>query len=110
MGLQNSFKIWPPNELVSSSASLSALHVLAVWNLLLFQMCSVSSRLLSLGPGGSDGKEPACSVGDLGSIPGWGRYWRRVWQPTPVFLPGESPWTAEPGGLLCMGSQSVRLD
>ena len=24
---------------------------------------------------------------------------RRVWQPTPVFLPGESPWTEEPGGL-----------
>ena len=25
--------------------------------------------------------------------------WRRTWQPTPVFLPGESPWTEEPGGL-----------
>ena len=25
--------------------------------------------------------------------------WRRAWQPTPVFLPGESPWTEEPGGL-----------
>ena len=24
-------------------------------------------------PGGSDGKESACSVGDLSSIPGWGR-------------------------------------
>ena len=24
--------------------------------------------------------------------------WRRKWQPTPVFLPGES-WTEEPGGL-----------
>ena len=24
---------------------------------------------------------------------------RRVWQPTPVFLPGESPWTEDPGGL-----------
>ena len=23
--------------------------------------------------GGSDGKEPACNVGDLGSIPGWER-------------------------------------
>ena len=22
--------------------------------------------------------------------------WRRAWQPTPVFLPGESPWTGEP--------------
>ena len=25
--------------------------------------------------------------------------WRRAWQPTPVFLPGESPWTEEPGKL-----------
>ena len=41
--------------------------------------------------------------GDLCSIPGLGRFpWRRKWQPTPVFLPGElhgqkslagySPW------------------
>ena len=27
---------------------------------------------------------------DAGSIPGWGRSpWRRAWQSTPVFLPGE---------------------
>jgi len=25
-------------------------------------------------PGGSDGKEPACNSGDLGSIPGLGKY------------------------------------
>jgi len=25
--------------------------------------------------------------------------WRRARQPTPVFLPGESPWTEEAGGL-----------
>ena len=45
-------------------------------------------------PGGSVGKESACSAGDgsrwkfnprAGKIP-----WRRVWQPTAVFLPGES--------------------
>ena len=24
---------------------------------------------------------------------------KRAWQPTPVFLPGEFPWTEEPGGL-----------
>ena len=30
----------------------------------------------------------------------WKIPWRRrVWQPTPVFLPGKSPWTGEPGGL-----------
>ena len=48
-------------------------------------------------PGGLDGKEPACNVGDLDSIPGLGG------------SPGEGngypllawryPWTEEPGGL-----------
>ena len=27
----------------------------------------------------------------------------RAWQPTPEFLPGDSPWTEEPGGLQSMG-------
>ena len=35
--------------------------------------------------------------------------WRRKWQPTPVFtpvfLPGKSPWTEEPGGLQSTGLQ-----
>ena len=58
-------------------------------------------------PGGSDGKESACNAEDLGSIPGLGRSWRRVWQPTVVFLPGESPRIEEPGRLQSMGSQRV---
>ena len=33
-------------------------------------------------------------------------HWRRKWQPTPVFLPGESQRRGEPGGLLSMGSHS----
>ena len=41
-------------------------------------------------PGGSGGKEAACNAEDLGSIPGSERFpWRREWQPSPVFLPGE---------------------
>ena len=41
---------------------------------------------LSLSKGGSDDKESACNTGDRGGkIP-----WRKTWQPTPVFLPGES--------------------
>ena len=45
-------------------------------------------------PGGASGKEPACQCRRhrrcrfnpwVGKIP-----WRRAWQPTPVFLPGES--------------------
>ena len=57
----------------------------------------------------SDGKESACNVGDLGSIPGSGR------------SPGEGngyqlqyscmkiPWTEEPGGLLSMGLQESAM-
>ena len=45
-------------------------------------------------PCGSTGKESACNVGDLSSIPGLGRFpWRRERLPTPVFQTGEySPW------------------
>ena len=48
-------------------------------------------------PGSTSGKEFASRCGFdpwVGKIP-----WRRAWQPTPVFSPGESPWTEEPGGL-----------
>ena len=45
---------------------------------------------------GSDNKESDCNAGDPSSIPssnpssGVGKIpWRREWQPTPVFLPGE---------------------
>ena len=37
----------------------------------------------------------------VGKIP-----WRRKWQPNPVFLPGESPWTEEPGRLRSKELQS----
>ena len=40
----------------------------------------------------------------------WEDHLRRAWQPTPVFLPGESPWTEEPGRLQSMGWQRVRYD
>ena len=38
----------------------------------------------------------------LGKIP-----WRTAWQPTPGFLPGESPWTEDPDGLQSMGSKRL---
>ena len=57
-------------------------------------------------PGGSDGVESICSVGDLGSIPGLGR------------SPGEGhgnssipvwkiPWTEDPGGLHPLGHKDL---
>ena len=41
----------------------------------------------------------------VGKIP-----WRRTWQLTQVFLPGESPWTEEAGRLQSIGSHRVRHD
>ena len=38
----------------------------------------------------------------VGKIP-----WQRAWQPTPVSLPGKSPWTEEPGRLESMESQRL---
>ena len=57
-------------------------------------------------PGGSDGKETACTVGDMGLIPGLGR------------SPGEGnihssilawriPWTEETGRLQSVGSEPL---
>ena len=41
---------------------------------------------------------------------GWANPWRRAWQHTPIFLPSESQWTEESGGLQSMGSQRVGHD
>ena len=54
-------------------------------------------------PGDSVVKNPPANAGDTGLIPGLGKIpWRRKWQPSPVFLPGNpqgqrslvcySPW------------------
>ena len=40
----------------------------------------------------------------FGKIP-----WRRAWQLTPVFLPGESPWAEEGGGLQSMDCKPVDM-
>ena len=48
--------------------------------------------------------------GRPGFDPGVGKIpFRRAWQPTPVFLPGESLWTEVPGGLQSMAPQRVGL-
>ena len=57
-------------------------------------------------------KKPPANAGDVkrrGFDPSVRKIpWRKAWQPTPVFLPRESPWTEEPGRLQSMGSQRVR--
>ena len=61
-------------------------------------------------PGDLVGKE-SMPCGRPGFDPWVGKIpWRRVWQATPVFLPGESPRSEEPGRLQSMGLQRVRHD
>ena len=64
-------------------------------------------------PGGARGKEPAWLtvleiIRDTGPIPGLEDPQEEARQPTPLFLPGESPWTEEPDRLQSIGSQRVR--
>ena len=58
-------------------------------------------------PCGSAGKESACNVGDLGSIPGLGRS-PREGKVYPLQYPGlENSRIEEPGGLQSIGSQTA---
>ena len=57
-------------------------------------------------PGGSDGKEYACSAGDPGSIPGSGRYLEKGMAIHSSIHAWRIPWTEEPGRLQSMGLQS----
>ena len=61
-------------------------------------------------PGGSDGKETSCSVGDLGSIPGLERSLGEGTGNSLQYSCLENPWTEGPGRLQSMGSQRVRHD
>ena len=62
-------------------------------------------------PGGSGGKEsPAMQETWVWSLGGGRAPGGRAWQPTPVFLPGESAWTKEPGRLQFVGSQRIGRD
>ena len=59
-------------------------------------------------PGGANGiKNPPANAGDIGdldSIPGWGRSLGGGMATHCSILPGESPWTEEPGRLQSIGS------
>ena len=59
---------------------------------------------------GSDGKASACSVGDLGSIPGWEDPLEKAMATHSRTLAWKIPWTEEPGGLQSLGLQRVRHD
>ena len=57
------------------------------------------------------GKESPANAGDEGSVRGLGRFpWRGKWQPTPVFLPGESHGQRSLEGYSPWGHKSVGHD
>ena len=62
-------------------------------------------------PGRSEGKESALNAGDMGLIP-WLRRspWRREWQLTTVFLPGDFHGQRSLVGYKTLGLQRVRHD
>ena len=89
-------------------------HVLPRWSLFFLLCCTQLCPTLcdpvdcSPGfPGGTSGKKRACQCRKCkrrGFNPWvWKIPWNRAWQPTPVFLPGITPWTEELGGLLQQG-------
>ena len=50
-------------------------------------------------------KNPPAKAGDLGSIPGLGRYLEKEMAAHPSILAWRIPWTERPGGLQSMGLQ-----
>ena len=71
---------------------------------------SSSSKLQVSFPGGSDSKESACNVGDLGLIPGSGNSVEKGMATHSSIFAWRIPWTEEPGGLQSMRLQRVRHD
>ena len=61
-------------------------------------------------PGGSDGKESTCNVGDPVQSLGWEGPLEKGRATHSSILAWRIPWTEEPGGLQSMGSQRVRHD
>ena len=59
-------------------------------------------------PGSSEGKESACNVGDLDSIPGQEDLLEKGMAIHSRVLAQRIPWTEETGGLQSMGSQRDR--
>ena len=72
-------------------------------------LLAASLKSLSF-PGGSAGKDSACNVGDLGSIPGLEDPLEKEMATHSNILAWKISWTEEPVELQSMGSQIVRHD
>ena len=110
---QQTTKQWPWHFFGASLALGSALeHLLSPTIELVVTRCCIQSTFHHtfewIFPGGSDSKESPYNMGDLGSIPGWGRS-PGEGNGTPLqYSCLENPWTEKPGRLQSMGSLRVR--
>ena len=89
------------------------IHSTKIWILQLifnFQYCLKERYTTRYFPGGSDSKASACTVGDLGSIPGLGRSPGEGNGNPLQYFAWKIPWTEEPGRLQSKESQRVRHD
>ena len=77
----------------------------------IFVWVFVSSYLgVEFFPGSSAGKESACNVGDLGSVPSWEDPLEEGMATHSGILAWRIPQTEEPGGLQSKRSQRLRYD
>ena len=72
--------------------------------------CDYWSSGTAVGPGVQETEGKKGTQTREESAEGRSDSWRRKSHPTPVFLPGESPWTEEPEGLQSMGLHRVKHD
>ena len=80
-----------------------------LWDSYYMQICRHVYTYMGF-PGSSAGKESACNAETWVRSLGWKDPLEEDRQPTLVFLPGELPWTEDPGGLQSMGSQRAGHD
>ena len=100
---------WPTAWVLASACQAASVPaVTASWDLKRLRCTSVSYGLRSgLASRWLSGKDSACQRRRRRFDPWVGKIlWRRKWQPTPVFFPGESPKKEEPSRLQSIGSQS----
>ena len=82
------------------------MHVVpSAWNILSYLLYLVRASLMAH----IVKNLPAMQEIQVGSLD-QGDALEEAWQPTAVFLPGESPWTEEKSGLQPMGSQKCQTD
>ena len=95
----------PPEVLLYRISLRSAIYFLPPSKI---HICTQLRNLVLGFPGSSDSKGSACSTGDPGSIPGWGRPRGEEMATYSNILAWRIPWTEEPGRLQSMRSQRVR--